>query len=134
MRALSTKSSALSPSATRASAPRLRGDTQHCRLNKSRSAADEPSSMGTTGALVFTGISSFSSDFQTILSREQQIEQIPITALKNQQSDLLTKKSQLISLNTDVGKLGSSIAALGSVAANQGISASSSDPTTVSVV
>ena len=89
--------------------------------------------MGTTGALVFTGISSFSNDFQTILSREQQIEQIPITALKNQQSDLLTRKSQLISLNSDVGKLGSSIAALGSVAANQAISASSSDPSTVSV-
>jgi len=90
--------------------------------------------MGSTGALVFTGISSFSSDFQTILSREQQIEQIPITALKNQQSDLLQKKSSLISLNTVVGNLGSSIAALGSIAANQGISASSSDSGIVSAV
>ena len=90
--------------------------------------------MGSTGALVFTGISSFSADFQTILSREQKIEQIPITMLKNQQSDLLQKKSLLIGLNTVVGSLGSSIAALGSVGANQGISASSSDPNTVSVV
>jgi hypothetical protein len=53
--------------------------------------------------------------------------------LKNQQSDLLQKKSLLISLNTVVGNLGSSIAALGSVAANRAIAASSSDPSTVAV-
>ena len=90
--------------------------------------------MGATGPLVFTGISSFSNDFQTILSREQQIEQIPIQALKNQQSDLLEKKQLLISLNTVVGSLGSSIASLGSIAANQALSASSSDTTRVAVV
>jgi hypothetical protein len=43
------------------------------------------------GPLVFTGVSTFSNDFQTILSREQQIEQIPIKALQNQQADLLQK-------------------------------------------
>jgi len=86
----------------------------------------------TTGPLVFTGVSSFSNDFQTILSRQQQLEQIPITALKNRQSDLMQKKQLLITMNPVVSNLASSIAALGSLGANQGLSATSSDDTLVS--
>jgi hypothetical protein len=39
--------------------------------------------------LTFTGVSSFSNDFQTILNRAVAIAQLPITALQNHQSDLL---------------------------------------------
>ena len=87
-----------------------------------------------TGPLVFTGISSFSNDFQTILSRAVSIAQLPIKALQNQQTDLLQKKQLLIGLNPVVSGLGSSIAALGSIAANQSVSASSSDITKVTAV
>ena len=87
-----------------------------------------------TGPLVFTGVSSFSNDFQTILNRAVSIAQLPIKALQNQQTDLLQKKQLLIGLNPVVSSLGSSIAALGSIAANQAVSASSSDTTKVTAV
>ena len=87
-----------------------------------------------TGPLVFTGISNFSNDFQTILSRAVSIAQLPIKALQNQQTDLLQKKQLLIGMNPAVSSLGSSIAALGSIAADQAVSASSSDTTKVTAV
>ena len=81
-----------------------------------------------TSPLVFTGISSFSSDFQTILTRQAQIGQIPITALQNQQADN-TQKSQLLdTMNGTVSDLASSIAALGSLGNGRSLLASSSDP------
>jgi len=90
--------------------------------------------MGTTGPLVFTGISTFSSDFQSILTRQDSIEQLPIKALQNQESTNLSKKQALIAINPAVASVGSAIAALGTLASNQGVSASSSDTTTVSVL
>ena len=87
-----------------------------------------------TGPLVFTGISTFSNDFQTILSRALSIAQLPIKALQNHQTDLLQKKQILIGLNPVVSNLGSSMAALGTIAANQAVSASSSDTTKVTAV
>src|SRR5579872_183641 len=86
-----------------------------------------------TPALTFTGISSFSSDFQTILSREQQIEQIPITRLQNTQSDNTQKVQLLQGLNSAVAALSTSIGSLGSVGANKALTASSSDPASISV-
>ena len=87
-----------------------------------------------TGPLVFTGISNFSSDFQTILSRAVSIAQLPVKALQNHQTDLLQKKQALVGLNPVVSSLGSAIAALGSIAANQSVAASSSDTSKVSVL
>jgi hypothetical protein len=58
--------------------------------------------MGSTssrGALYFTAISQFSRDFQSILSRAQQIAQIPITALQNDVSSN-QNKSQALALWT----------------------------------
>ena len=89
--------------------------------------------MGSVGSLVFTGLSSYSSDFQSILDRANQIAQLPITKLQNEQSDNLGKKQTLIALNPTVDSLGSAITALGTVASTQGLSATSSDWTTVSV-
>ena len=90
--------------------------------------------MGTTGSLVFTGISSYSSDLQSILQRATSIAQLPVKALQNQQTDNTGKKAALIALNPAVASLGSAVAALGSLAANGGgLSASSTDSTIASV-
>jgi flagellar hook-associated protein 2 len=90
--------------------------------------------MGTTssiGTLYFTGVSQYSSDFQSILTRAQQIAQIPITALQNQVTTNQTKAQALDTLDPTVASLGSAVAALGSLAANGGLAATSSDSSIV---
>jgi flagellar hook-associated protein 2 len=84
--------------------------------------------------LAFTGISTFSEDFQTVLSRAVSIASIPLKRLQNDDADLIQKKQLLGSLNGVVGALGASVAALGTVARNKAIVAHSSDVTKVSVV
>ena len=84
--------------------------------------------------LVFTGISSFSSDFQTVLSRAVSIASLPLKTLQNAEADILTKKTVLGSLNTAVDALGTSVAALGTIAKNKALVASSSNSGLVSVV
>lgn len=87
-----------------------------------------------TSPISFTGISTYSSDFQAILQRQDAISQLPITALQNRQSDNLGKKQALIALNPVVSSLASSVGALGQLASGLGLTASSSDSSTVSVV
>ena len=92
--------------------------------------------MGSTssrGALYFTAISQFSRDFQSILSRAQQIAQIPITALQNDVSSNQNKSQALDTLDPVLASLGWGVASLGSLAANGGLSASSSDSNLVTV-
>jgi flagellar hook-associated protein 2 len=86
-----------------------------------------------TSPLVFTGVSTFSNDFQTVLTRAVSIAKLPEKKLQNEQADNISKKQALIALNPSVANLGAAIAALGTVAANNGLSASSSDPSIVSV-
>ena len=90
--------------------------------------------MGSTGSLYFSGISTYSSDFQSILQRAVSIAQLPVKKLQNEQTDNLGKKQALIALNPGVANLGSAVAALGTLASSQGVSASSSDSSTVSVI
>ncbi|HLJ44612.1 MAG TPA: flagellar filament capping protein FliD [Bryobacteraceae bacterium] len=87
-----------------------------------------------TSPLTFTGVSTYSSDLQTISDRANQLGQIPITRLQNAQTDDSSKSQLLGNLNTVVAALGTSVAALGALGANQGLTASSSDPDTVSVM
>jgi flagellar capping protein FliD len=92
--------------------------------------------MGTTnsvGSLYFTGISQYSSDFQSILSRAQQIAQLPITALQNQITANQNKSTALDNLDPVVASVGSAVASLGTLAANGGLSASSSNTNLASV-
>ncbi|HTA69721.1 MAG TPA: flagellar filament capping protein FliD [Bryobacteraceae bacterium] len=91
--------------------------------------------MGTTvtAPQYFTGLSTFSSDFQSIIQRAVSIRQLPITALQNQQTNNLNQKQALIAFNPDVASVGAAVGALGTLAANQGVAASSSDSSTVSV-
>lgn len=84
--------------------------------------------------LTFTGVSSFSSDFQTILSRAVQIAQIPVTQLQNKDNDTLTRKTLLGSLGTAVNALATSLKNLGTTSGSHALSATSSDTSKVTVV
>src|SRR6266849_8537058 len=86
--------------------------------------------MGLT-PLSFTGLSQFSNDFQTILTRAVSIAQLPIKAMQNQQSNLLQEKQLATSLENAVSDLASSLTNLGSVGSNQGLATSSSDTSKV---
>ena len=82
--------------------------------------------MGLT-PLTFSGISQYSSDFQTILERVTTIASFPLTQLKNEQTDVASKRQLTNELNTSVKLLGERLTALKDVAANRGVSASSSN-------
>ena len=88
--------------------------------------------MGIT-PLAFTGVSTFSNDFQTILNRAVSIAQLPIKALQNQQSNLLQEKQLATSLESAVSALATSVTNLGNVGSSQGLVGSSSDTTKVVV-
>ena len=88
--------------------------------------------MGIT-PLQFTGISQFSNDFQTILSRAVSIAQIPVKILQNQQTNILQEKQLTTSLEAAVSDLNASVTALGNVGSSQGLVGSSSDTTRVVV-
>ncbi|MEO8024876.1 MAG: flagellar filament capping protein FliD [Bryobacteraceae bacterium] len=83
--------------------------------------------------LSFTGVSSYSNDFQTILSRAVSIASLPLKSLQNQDSDLLQQTTQLATLTGAVSRLGSSLATLAGFGDSKALSATSSDPSTVSV-
>ncbi len=88
--------------------------------------------MGIT-PLTFTGVSTFSNDFQTILSRAVAIAQLPVKALQNRQADILQQKQLATSLESAVSDLTQSVTSLGNLGASQGLVGSSSDSTTVLV-
>ena len=88
--------------------------------------------MGIT-PLTFTGVSSFSNDFQSILTRAVSIAQLPITALQNQDSDVLQEEQLTTGLESAVSDLASSVTNLASIGSSQGMAGSSSDTTKVVV-
>ncbi len=97
------------------------------------SGTSTSTSTSTFAPLVFTGVSTFSSDFQTILTHAQQVGQIPIQQLQNQQATVLAEKQALIGLSPYVSALGSSLSSLGTLATSQALAATSSNSATVSV-
>ena len=82
--------------------------------------------------LTFTGVSSFSTSYQSILTRAVQIAQIPVTALQNQDKDVLSKETLLGSLNSAVAALSTSLGSLGTTATNKALGATSSNPAVAS--
>jgi flagellar hook-associated protein 2 len=97
-------------------------------------ASSAPSAASTLATQSFTGVSTYSSDFQAILQREDAIAQLPITTLQNSETNNLAIKQALIALNPVVATVATSVAALGQLASGQGLTATSSDSSTVSVV
>jgi flagellar hook-associated protein 2 len=79
--------------------------------------------------ITLTGVSTYKSDYQSILNRAVAIAQIPLTNLENKDSSVLQQKTDLGALSGTVGTLATSLQALGTLAANQAVSASSSNPT-----
>jgi flagellar hook-associated protein 2 len=75
----------------------------------------------------FTGVSKYSSDMQSILTRTQQIAQVPVTALQNDQTTLKSEAAALTSLQSSVGTLASAISSLGFLASSGALTASSDD-------
>jgi flagellar hook-associated protein 2 len=96
------------------------------------SAASQAASIA--APIYFTGLSSFSSDFQSIIQRAVQIADIPVANLQNEQAANTAHQNALTALEPTVSALGMDVANLGTLASSQGLSATSSDATTVSVV
>ncbi len=93
-----------------------------------------PSAASITAPIYFTGLSSFSSDFQSIIQRAVQIADIPVQNLQNQQATNTAQENALTALEPSVSALGTDVANLGTLASTQGLSASSSDSSTVTAV
>lgn len=92
--------------------------------------------MGTTSSattpIYFTGLSSYSSDFQQIIQRAVQIADIPITNLQSQETTNDDELSELQTLQPEVAAVASDVTALGTLAGSQALSATSSDSSIVS--
>jgi flagellar hook-associated protein 2 len=87
-----------------------------------------------TSPLTFTGISKYSDDFQTILSRAVSIAALPLKDLQNQQADVLQKEVAATNLQAAIGDLAGAFASLGKVGASKALGATSSDTSKVYVV
>ena len=75
----------------------------------------------------FTGVSKYSSDLQSILTRSNQIAQMPVQALRNDQTTLQSEATELGSLQTVVGNLAQAITSLGSLSSGGALTATSND-------
>lgn len=95
----------------------------------SAASASNPSST----PLYFTGLSTYSSDFQSIIQRAVQIADLPVQSLENQESTVDAQQQALNALQPAVTAVGNDVTNLGTLASTQGLAASSSDPSIVSV-
>ncbi len=82
--------------------------------------------------LSFTGISTFSDDFRTILQRSVAIASVPLESMQYQQADLLTRKQLLTNLESAVAGLAASLRTLGGLGESRALAATSSYPSLVS--
>ena len=81
--------------------------------------------------LQFTGISTYSTDFQSILTRAVGIAQIPVQALQNRQTTIQQQETELASLGTSATAVGNALKALGQLGSGQALSATTSDSSVV---
>lgn len=84
--------------------------------------------------LAFTGVSPFSESLTQILNRAGRIANLPLQALQNRKTDLVTQKSLTTSLQGLMQALTTSLENLGAVGDRRGISATSSQPAKVAIV
>lgn len=77
--------------------------------------------------IAFSGLSKYSEDFQTILSRQVNIASLPLKSLQNQQADLLAQKTLVGNMRSTVAGLGTAVRSLGALGADKGLVASSSN-------
>ena len=84
--------------------------------------------------LTFTGISKFSEDFQTILTRSSKIAALPAQALESDQKVVTQKMMALTQLTSLVGDFASSVKSMSTVASQKALAASSSNYSLVGAV
>jgi flagellar hook-associated protein 2 len=77
--------------------------------------------------IAFTGLSKYSEDFQTILTRQTNIASLPLRSLQNQQTDLLAQKTLVGGIRSATVSLGDAVRALGQLGESKGLVASSSN-------
>jgi len=83
--------------------------------------------------LTFSGISSYSADFQKILERTVAIASQPISQLQSEQGKVLQQKTIANGLRTSVDGLASAVKALGEIGANKALTGSSSNTSKVTI-
>lgn len=83
--------------------------------------------------LTIAGVSTFSENLQTILTRAVSIASLPVTALQNKQSDLFVQKQLLSGLRGSTENLAKALQDLRNVSANQALTATSTNASRVSV-
>lgn len=76
--------------------------------------------------LSFTGVSTYSDDFQTILKRSAQIASLPMQALQNDQQSAIERKAAWTEIRTSLTALSAKLHRLGELGAGQSLSATSS--------
>lgn len=76
--------------------------------------------------LSFTGVSSFSDDFQSILSRSVSIASLPAQILQNEQQDVLNRKLAMTDLRSAISGFASALGALSGLRDGGALSATSS--------
>jgi flagellar hook-associated protein 2 len=99
------------------------------------SLSSTSSSAATIAALLapqtFVGVSQYSSDLQSILTRAVQIAQLPVTALQNADTAVVSKVAALGSLQSSVSSVATDLTNLSTLASTQALSATSSDSSMV---
>jgi hypothetical protein len=95
---------------------------------------DKAIEMSAITPLRFTGVSTFSADFESIATRAVQIASLPIKQMQNEQSALLSKKQSLSGINSSLQGLSTAIEKLGQIGRTRALSVSSSNTTRVSVL
>lgn len=99
------------------------------------STSSSASNAATIAALLapqtFVGVSQYSGDLQSVLTRAVQIAQLPITAMQSEDEAVVSKVASLGVLQGDVNKVATDLTSLSTLAASQALNATSSDSTTV---
>lgn len=83
--------------------------------------------------LTFTGVSTYSADFQKILERTVAIASQPITQLQAEQAKIFQQKTLATGLQSSVGALVSAVGALGEVGSSKALGGTSSNSSKVSI-
>lgn len=81
--------------------------------------------------LQFTGISQYSTDFQSILSRATSIAELPVQRLQNTLTTIQTQETDLTTLGGAVSAVGTALTALGNLSTGGAATATSTDSAVV---
>jgi flagellar hook-associated protein 2 len=84
--------------------------------------------------LQFTGISQYSSDFQSILSRATSIAELPVQQMQNNLTTIQQQETDLSSLGSAVSAVETALQTLGNLGSGQALSATSSDSNVVTAI